>query len=100
MFFLLVRLLAALSLGRGVHQIRIHIFSGPSSLAVGPLLLSGCIVGTGDDALKTHATKPPKQGGQRAVRATKRAAVFMGGAGKVRLPLPRMPADAARAEEM
>jgi hypothetical protein len=62
MFFLLVRLLVALSLGRGVHQIRIHIFSGPSSLAVGPLLLSGCIVGTGDDAHKTLATNPQNQG--------------------------------------
>src|ERR1700730_4365052 len=62
MFFLLARLLAALSLGRGVHQIRIHIFSGPSSLAAGPFLLSGCIVGTGDDALKTHATNRENQG--------------------------------------
>jgi hypothetical protein len=100
MFFLLVRLLAALSLGRGVHQIRIHIFSGPSSLAVGPLLLSGCIVGTGDDALKTHATNPQNEGGQRTVRTTKRTAAFMGGTGEAVLLLQRCLLDGARAEEM
>jgi hypothetical protein len=91
MFFLLVRLLAALSLGRGVHQIRIHIFAGPSSLAVGPLLLSGCIVGTGDDALKTLATNPQNQGGQRTVRTTKRTAAFTGGARRSRLAASKMP---------
>jgi hypothetical protein len=91
MFFLLVRLLAALSLGRGVHQIRIHIFAGPSSLAVGPVLLSGCIVGSGDDALKTLATNPQNQGGQRTVRTMKRTAAFMGGARRSRLAASKMP---------
>ena len=43
-------------------------------MAVGLALLSGCIVGTGNDALKTHATNPPNQGGERAVRTTKCAA--------------------------
>ena len=55
-------------------------FPEPLALAVGRSLLSECIVGTGDDALKTDATNPPNQGGERAGRATKRVAAFMGGA--------------------
>ena len=55
-------------------------FQEPPASAVGPSLLSGCIVGTGDDALKTHATNPSNQGGERAVRTMKRAAAFTGGA--------------------
>lgn len=31
---------------------------------------------TGDDALKTHATNRPNQGGERAGRTTKRAVVY------------------------
>jgi hypothetical protein len=100
MFFLLVRLLAALSLGRGVHQIRIHIFSGPSSLPVGPLLLSGCIVGNGDDALKTHATNPQNQGGSAPCVRRNAPQHSWDVSVKAVLLLSRTPPDAARAEEM
>jgi hypothetical protein len=66
-------------------------FLEPPAAAVGPLLLSGCIVGTGDDALKTLATNPQSQVGQRTVRTTKRSAAFMGGARRSRLAASKMP---------
>jgi hypothetical protein len=81
-------------------KFRIHIFSGPSSLAVGPLLPSGCIEGTGDDTLKTLATNPQNQVDQRTVRTTKRTAAFMGGARRSVLLLQGCLQDGARAEEM
>jgi hypothetical protein len=58
--------------GRGGQGIRIHDFFRTPGLPAGLALLSGSIVGIGDDGLKTHATKPPNQGGERAERATKR----------------------------
>jgi hypothetical protein len=79
MFFLLVHLLAALFLDAACMESGFTIFPEPSDSAVGFSLMSGCMVGTGDDALKIHATNPPNQGGERAVRTTKRAAAFMGG---------------------
>jgi len=78
MFFLLVRLLAALSLDAVCIKFGFTFFLAPPASAVGPSALSGCIVGTGDDALKIHATKPQNQGGERTVRTTKRTAAFMG----------------------
>jgi hypothetical protein len=83
-----------------VHGVRIHFFQEPPASAVGPSLLSGCIVGTGNDALKTHATNPPNQG--VSVPCARRNALPRSweAPGEVRLPLSRMPADAARAEEM
>ena len=85
MFFLLVRLLAALSLDAACSKFGFTFFLEPPASAVGPSLLSGCIVDTGDDALKTDATNPQNRGGQRAVGATKRTAAFMGGARQSRL---------------
>src|ERR1700682_2803293 len=85
MFSLLVRLLAALSLDAAYIKFGFTFFLEPPASAVGPSLLSGCIVGTGDDALKTHATNPQNQGAQCAVRTTKRAAAFIEGARRSRL---------------
>jgi hypothetical protein len=85
MFFLLVRLLAALSLDAACIKFGFTFFLEPPASAVGPSLLSGCIVGTGDDVLKTDATNRQNQGDQRAVRTTKRTAAFMGGARQSRL---------------
>src|SRR3981081_2031471 len=85
MFFLLVRLHAALSLDAACITFGFTFFLAPPASAVGPSLLSGCIVGAGDDALKTHATNPQNRGVQRAVRTTKRTAAFMAGARQSRL---------------
>src|SRR5438105_1014675 len=89
MLVLLVRLLAALSLDAACIKFGFIFFLAPPASAVGPSLLSGCIVCTGDDALKTHATKPQNQGGQRTVRTTKRTAAFMAVSGKAVLLLSR-----------
>jgi len=100
MFFLLVRLLAALSLDAACLKFGFTFFLAPPASAVGPSLLSGCIVCTGDDALKTHVTNPQNQGGQCAVCTTKCTAAFMAVSGKAVLLLSPGPSDAARAEEM
>src|SRR6266550_4440184 len=89
MFFLLVRLLAALSLDAAYIKFGFIFFPAPPASAVGPSLLSGCIVCTGDDALKTHATNPQNQGDQCAVCTTKRTAAFMGRVRKAVLLLSR-----------
>src|SRR5437762_6388833 len=89
MLFLLVRLLAALSLDAACIKFGFIFFLAPPASAVGPSLLSGCIVCTGDDALKTHATNPQNQGGQCAVCTTKCAAAFMAVSSKAVLLLSR-----------
>jgi hypothetical protein len=93
-------LLAALSLDAACIKFGFTFFLEPPASAVGPSLLSGCIVGTGDDALKAHATNPQNQGGSVPCARRNAPQHSWEAPGKVVLLLSRMPADAARAEEM